>query len=231
MTRQRPPLVQDAYRSPEWIYERGTGRYRNLKTGRFLSRNAVLGLVQGRINSLSSDIFQSGDDLITGRLTLNDWQRNVAEDLKKLWIQQFALGKGGVDRVTPEEWLSMGRVLKAQYAYLRRFAGDIATGRISEAQLQARLRLYVQASSFGFWAGQDAAERQKGKQFMRRILGVAEHCPDCLRYAEQGIQPIGSLPLPTVGCVCRANCRCSVRYYTAEEAQKLMQPSLAGAVS
>lgn len=230
MPRERLSIVHDAYRSPEWIYEAGTGRYRDRKTGRFLSRRTVQGLVQGRINSLSSEVESLGEQLLSGRLTLNDWQFEVAEKLRTLWVQQFALGRGGVDQVTPNEWLTVGRLLKSQYAFLRGFARDIASGRVTEAQLLPRLRLYVQASSFAYWAGTDAAERARGKQFMQRLLGVAEHCPDCLRYASMGVQPIGSLPLPTVGCVCRANCRCSVRYYTAEEAEKLMRPSLVGAI-
>jgi hypothetical protein len=78
----------------------------------------------------------------------------------------------------------------------------------------ARIGLYAQSVRGSFWEGASIRQEKQGYSLMRRILdSQAKHCQDCLDYAARGMVPIGSVPLPGQRCACRANCRCSVKYF------------------
>ena len=211
-------LVADAMSDPEWSYDPRTARYRG-PNGRFVSRNAMLRIIDTRIGSLENVAAGLANQLISGELTLPEWERRFAGILKTLHVQTFVAGAGGVDRLVPADYLSVGRTLKDEYRYLADFARDVALGRVTEGQLRARMQLYLNKAKASYWAGQQVTAQRQGLTHMRRILADdAEHCPECPQYAAAGVVPIGQLPLPTQRCTCKSNCRCSVEYMRAPNA-------------
>jgi hypothetical protein len=196
-----------------WRYDPISGRYRGAN-GRFLSARAVEALVDGRINKLGTELRRFTRMLGDGDITLDQWQASVREALKLVHVQVAIIGNGGRETMGAADWGRIGQRLRVEYAYLQNFANDLLGARVSTAQSLARIGLYAQSVRSTYWEGTTIRSEKQGYSLMRRILdGQAEHCQDCLDYAARGVVSIGSLPLPGQRCACRANCRCSVKYF------------------
>lgn len=218
------PLSTNFARSiehPYFEWEPRTRRYRNKATGRFLSPQVVSVLTQQRIEQIKDDLQQVGDLLLTGKISLDTWQRQTAAILKILHAQQFLLAVGGASAIQKEDYLTIGRQLKSQYSYLRNFAVDCQSGTMTTAQFRARVNLYANSSKGSFFAGQRTAARKAGKTYGIRQLGDTKHCLECEQYAARGLTPIDETILPTEKCSCGANCACTVLFTTLEEALKI----------
>ena len=196
-----------------WSYDRKTGRYRD-ERGRFLSKEAVGKLVDGRIDKLETQLKQFTRMLIDNSITLEQWQGSVREAIKSAHIQAGIIGHGGRASMGSAEYGRIGQRLRAEYAYLQGFVRDLLNGRMSAPMALARVGLYAQSVRGSYWEGTEAREQQRGFSLMRRILDAqAEHCQECIDYAARGMVPIGSLPMPGQRCSCRSRCKCSVTYY------------------
>jgi len=117
-------------------------------------------------------------------------------------------GRGGLGAMTQADWGSIGGMLKEQYRYLAEFAKAIAEGKLSEAQILARSRMYINSS-------REAFERAKARvaallnltEEMWVLNPQAENCPDCIYYSQQGWKPVAEefYPVPGDGstqCLC-----------------------------
>lgn len=199
--------------SPDFIWDNRTGRYRYVDSGRYVSREAMLSLTRRSIEASRREVTALGQALINKQITLEDWQRQTATRLRSLHMRNALLARGGADRMRPQDYLQVGRTLKEEYRYLRNFAQDINNGSLSQAQFIARLAMYSDRGRVSFDKSEQDVFQEQGYLYMQRFLGNANHCPECPEYASRGIQPIGTLPLPTEACRCRAHCKCTVRYY------------------
>jgi hypothetical protein len=201
------------FRRPEWEYDTKLARYRDPATGRFLSQKDALLLTRKAVATATERLAALTDQLGQGLIRLDQWQRSFAGLIKTIHLAQFILGRGGVKNVFPADFLEIARTLKAQYRFLDQFAKDIAGNRLTLNQIRARANLYINASVASFWRAQAQAQAvgpQPGE--MRRLLAPVEHCAECLAYAAAGWVPVGTLPMPTERCSCRANCKCTVEY-------------------
>lgn len=190
------------------------------QSNRPISRTTQNNISDRLIAQIGADIQTIGHLLVQGEISLETWQTETAYALRKLHIQSAILGRGGSDRMTREDYLAIGRILKEEYRFLRGFAQDINNGNLTQAQFEARLRLYANRAYLSFALMQQLNYREAGYLYMQRFLDRnAAHCPDCFSYATAGIKPIGTLPLPTQQCLCRANCKCFVRYYRTAQGE------------
>lgn len=197
----------------EWTYDANLGRYRR-PSGQFMSQKAVMALVDGRIDRLGQNLRRFTKMLADGNITIDQWQGSVREAIKAAHIQATVLGHGGKDGMGSAEYGRIGQRLRAEYAYLQNFAGDILAGRVSVAMALARVQLYAESVRSSYWEGASLRQGKQGYSLMRRILDPqAQHCDDCLRYARAGLVAMGSLPMPGQRCECRARCRCQVQYF------------------
>lgn len=196
-----------------WSYDQRTGRYRNEK-GRFLSQKAVEALVDSRINRLDTTLRRVTRMMAEGSITLDQWQGSVREAIKAAHIQAAIIGHGGKDSMGRVEYGRIGQRLRAEYAYLQGFAGEVLAGRSSAAMAVARISLYAQSVRGSYWQGAELRKQAEGYGLMRRILDpMAQHCTDCIGYASRGVVPIGTLPMPGQRCACNARCKCRVEFY------------------
>jgi hypothetical protein len=164
----------------EWSYDRNSGRYRDAK-GRFLSKEAVGKIVDGRIGKLETQLKQFTRMLGDGSITLDQWQGSVRESLKAAHIQAATIGYGGRSGMGSAEYGRIGQRLRGEYAYLQGFVRDLIDGRISAPMAVARIGLYAQSVRGSYWQGTEMKEQQRGFSLMRRILDdQAVHCQDCL---------------------------------------------------
>jgi hypothetical protein len=198
--------------NPEYQYDPKLRRYRSKATGKFLRKEAIAFLTQGHIENVKSDLKTVSQLLIDEKINLKTWQTTTAETLKVLHVQEYLLGIGGQGAIKKEDYLEIGRELKIQYQYLRNFAVELTQGKMTPAEVLNRTSMYGDAAKVSFFRGEKTAAKRAGFSFGMRILGIAEHCPECLTYHARGIVPVDELIIPTQACSCMFKCKCSVKY-------------------
>lgn len=153
-----------------------------------------------------------GQQLIDGKVTLADWQGQMTSNLKTLHVAMGVAGNGGFQNTSSADFGFIGSLIKKQYAYLRDFAKQIADGvQALNGSLLARAALYVQAARSTFEFVVARASGNGGATQSRSVLGIADHCKECVSEAAKGWVEIGSL-IPIGERLCKTNCRCSLQY-------------------
>lgn len=198
--------------TPEYYWNEKLRRYQDVDTGRIVSNQQVRAALDAVILSAKQESRMLANDLLNGKLAIKDWQDRMAYLLKTQTLASYALAKGGWGQMTPADFGRAGAELKKQYAYLQRFALDIQNGKISfDGRILTRADLYTERARGTFEDVRREMARQAGFDRERRVLGIADHCPDCLDAAARGWQEIGTLP--AIGdSVCRQHCHCRFEF-------------------
>lgn len=199
---------------PGYTFETDIGRYRSGATGKFVSRKDILGLLEAQSNAVEVRVGELTNAVMEGRISTVVWQEQMRTEVKRQVLQQTALGSGGFDRISQAGYGRAGADLRQLYASISGTASDIADGKISMAQAQARANEYAGHGRSHFYT----AEREKvkpsapNKVFLeRRMLGGGgKTCSDCVSFYDQGWQPFGLLPPPGADSVCQGHCACSL---------------------
>jgi len=134
-----------------WAWNKAASRYQNVETGQFMARKEVLGYVEKSITASgqATDILASY--VADGLLAPGDFYSLMAREVKGEYLRQYMLGRGGRAQMTQADWGSIGGMLKEQYnPYLKNFVNEIAQGRLSEGQIRARARMYINSAREAF---------------------------------------------------------------------------------
>lgn len=188
-----------------------SGRYRNLTTGRFLSRDAVLDMATRSLAASTSAADTLAGMVAGGTVSPGDFGLLARQEIKGEYIRQYLLGIGGREQMTPSDWGTVGRMLRDQYhPYLDGFLQDIADGKLSEAQIQARLRMYTSSAHQAYEKAAQKSAKKAGYSEERWMVDSSkENCDGCLSYQAEGWQEIGHFPEPGDGSTaCLSNCGC-----------------------
>lgn len=197
--------------TPQVSYDRNQGRYRDGNTGRFVSRDRILRLVDEEAAQLSTRMQAHARNLTAGNIDLPTFQRRAAEDLKLSHVRSTILGSGGRSLTTSQAYGSTGRLLRDQYQFLDGFSRDLAAGKLTTGQAIARAGLYGASTRSAFHQSEKIARDREGFKLAKRVLdSAAQHCEDCLSYATTGFVPIEQIVPIASQCRCRARCRCSI---------------------
>jgi len=149
---------------------------------------------------------------ISGRISVEQFQLRVANDLKLSAIRMASFAAGGMDKMDAKRYGKVGAFLRNQYKFLARFGEDIESGVLSERQLLARAKLYGSAAKTMFFqAEKETKKKERFNQARRDLDPQANHCASCLSYAV-GWRPIEEVVEPGVRCECNHNCRCRITY-------------------
>jgi hypothetical protein len=209
-----------------WYWDIGSARYRNADTGRFMARSEVLAYVDQMLTASASATDTLARLVSGGLMSPSDWGAAMRQEIKEEYIRQYILGRGGVAQMTAEDWGSIGGTLQRQFWYLDRkddsFLDAVARGELSEAQIRARAKLYVNSARQAYERGNRRAQIGAGMTEVKWTLQPAEHCEDCVALAAMGWQLIADDPyggcFPASGCtICQANCKCILEYRELEE--------------
>lgn len=206
-----------------WVWEEDTQRYRDLETGRFLSRVAILAIINDIVDrTISNPVTMIDTMLSDGRLNVAEWKTAFARQIKNAYIQQAELAAGGRAQVTQQMWGSVGGALREQYRYLDKFAEQIAAGKLTPGQIEMRSKMYINSSREAFWRIKDMKAVAEGMTQERWIpIGDESTCDPCSDAGAMGWQPIGTFAQPGSGRVLRkpltkcqglTNCRCEKLY-------------------
>jgi len=200
-----------------WGWDPRARRYRDSSTGRFLPRSEALTFAQSSLDASGIASDQLASFVANGYLSPADFGALFREELKHEVIRLYLLGIGGRLQMTFADWGSIGGMLGEQYRYLPGFEDAIAAGELTEAQIQARARMYVNSAREGFEKAKGKNALALGMQDELWVLGFSEHCDDCLYFAGMGWQPIGTFPVPGSGqTACLTACQCVKAYRNPE---------------
>lgn len=197
-----------------FLYDPARRLYKSLRTGRYLTVKEVRAVVDAVIDGYQADIVAIAARLQAGELGLSEWQVQTAQAIKALHVATAVAANGGFNNMSPADWGYVGSAVKKQYAFLQGFADDIASGKqlVQSGSLLARTKLYAQAARGTYTQMERRREKFAGQTEERRVLGAADHCPDCVALANKGWQPIGTLPAIGQDSICLANCHCEFDY-------------------
>lgn len=219
---------------PGYRFDVAAGRYRDSR-GRFVATKTLYQLM-GAMETANADVLRKlalalADKQIPGPA----WYMATAQQLQRLHVQYAALGAGGVDRLTSQQFAIIDRSIRDEMSRLLRFGVEIMGGALSPAQISARIDMYIGTARKHYWAFQALPKIKPDETIIeRRRLGVAEHCELCTYLANAGWQPVGVLPLPGESVPawtdgqCLSNCRCELerRVVSYLEAKQMLEGSL-----
>jgi hypothetical protein len=185
-------------------------RYRSAATGRFVSDRAVKQAINTLIDRAQREMSVLAALVANGTLDVGQFQDRFAAELKNLHLATAAAGKGGWDRMKAADFGRVGAELRFQYERLELFVRHIEAGDLSPRQITARADLYIAAAN-GTFEKTRRADATEVKTQERNILGVGEHCGDCLAMTRLGWVEVGAL-IPIGERICRGNCLCSYEF-------------------
>lgn len=140
-----------------WEWDAASRRYRNVDTGRYLSASASIELRDDLVSRLRSDTDALARRLAAEDLTVQQWEAAMQANVRTVNTVQMSLGRGGRNAMTDDDRTALAELIRGQHEYLRSFAEDIAAGRLSEAQISARSKLYYGSSTQAYERGRASA--------------------------------------------------------------------------
>lgn len=202
-------------------YNKSAHRYYNAETGRFVGRQAVRDSLESVMDLSALRMNALSQQLADGVISLADWQRGMMQQIKLAHTASASLARGGFAQVSPSDWGLTGALVKDQYNYLRNFAQEIADGKQPlDGRFLVRSDMYGDAANTTYATMRTRGFESDGFDEERRILeDKVNACDDCIDYADEGWQPIGTLPEPGVDSVCMVRCRCEKEYRRSGEAE------------
>jgi hypothetical protein len=139
---------------PLWYWDDSVSQYRDPVTGRFVGISQMQDLRNEYIErqkEISASLAQS---YRTGEISIYQLENSIKDLIKNTYIDLYAMGAGGRNNLSQRDWGRIGAMLKEQYGqngYLRGFMEQIAAGNLSEAQIAARLNMYINSANEALW--------------------------------------------------------------------------------
>ncbi len=198
--------------APLYGWNEAARRYVEQRTGRAIAPEAVRATLEEVVSSYQAELEQLTDRLLAGQVSLAEWQGGMAGLIKMAHVTAAALARGGWAQMSPADWGLVGQLIKRQYWYLNRLAGQVDRG---EQKLNGRLLRRAVMYGEAIRGTNESVNRRlhQGLGFSeeRRVRGIADSCPTCVREAGKGWQLINSLA--AIGqSECLTRCRCHFEY-------------------
>lgn len=140
-----------------WEWDQGRKRYVSVKTGRAVRWSTLDALRHDLALGQRAWADDMARQVANGNLTARRWEMEVRERVKLVYLTEYMLARGGKNVMTFADYGRVGRMLRDQYGYLRRFTDDVLDGKLSEAQLADRTGKYFESSTYAYERGRAAA--------------------------------------------------------------------------
>jgi len=128
---------------PRWAYDDRIHNYRDLDSGRILSRRKALVWTSDFLEETGEDAVTVANLLIDGALNVGDWHQRMRDLIKSTYISEYMAGRGGLNQMTPRDWGILGYDIRDQYQYLDNFAQQIANGELTPGEIRRRASMYI----------------------------------------------------------------------------------------
>ena len=148
------------------------------------------------------------NQLLNLNMLVSDWETEMISSIRDVSVTQYAIGVGGVGRLTQRDYGIIGREMRFQIEKLRAFSGEILSGDLTDGQIRDRARKYFKRTRTLYERGRLEGHRNNGFRWERRYKPAKESCAECVSYFAMGWQAIGTLPQAGEACTCQSSCRC-----------------------
>jgi hypothetical protein len=218
--------------SREYYWNEEAARYIDGQ-GRFVSEKVVRAAVDEALLAASQSAVADFEAMRKGEITVGEWERRMRRHIKNAHLTNARLASGGLSggaRRRVEDVLREGTTPDdtGDFHRLHRFAQQVADEEIPlDGRARQRARGYVQKGRSTYHAEQRVAKQKNGYNQERNVLGIAEHCDECVEITGKGWSPTGSLVL--IGNrTCLYNCKCRIEYRSTESSDAEPFPSIKG---
>lgn len=191
-------------------------------SARFVSRETVMAWVDKSLAATGATSDMLGSMAYNGEIAPRDWAERMRTQIKDEIVRQYITGIGGRQNMTQSDWGRVGTIIKDQYKYFRGFAAQVAEGTLTEGQIQARSRMYINSAREAFEkATKKVAKKWGAAEVYWDVDASVENCPGCLNYSALGWVPVdadayeGNYP-GSGSTQCLTNCHCSLKYRNAD---------------
>lgn len=200
---------------PDYRWEPGTanGRYRDTRTGRFLSSRVVRAELDAYLKATNTPIKALEQQLRDGVINLADWQTAMMREIKIAHLNSIAASVGGYNNMTQSDYGRAGQIIREQYEYLRGFAADIASGKQRlDGTLGRRMQAYIDAGRESYYKSINANIDRGVVTHIRSKLNPADHCAECVALDGRWYEIDDPTYNPPGNRICMKNCKCSEVY-------------------
>ena len=153
-------------------------QYYDTETGKYLTETEVLSLLEEMYEGGKTAVAEITERAIAGGITAASWFEDIYGSIVAAGIASFAVGVGGIARLTEDYWREIGTWVEKQRRFLEKFAESLAG--LTPAQAAARAGMYIDSSGEMYFRGR------------ARSYGL----PELPVYPRDG------------NSVCGSNCRC-----------------------
>jgi len=166
------------------------------------------------LSSTTTAALDFTDRMLEGDVDASTWYEYMRTEIKDEHIRQYVLARGGRDRMSQQDWGSVGGMIGSQYSpYLRDFYAQVLAGDVVDGQVRVRVQMYINAAREAYERAFARNAEQAGYTQEKWVLGIAEHCDDCVDFAAEGWQDFDHFPYPGEGAtICLTNCQCHKEY-------------------
>jgi hypothetical protein len=195
-----------------FTYSVAEGRYRDAATGALVPEASIRRALDQVLSGSAQTMRGLTQSLIDGQMSLATWQSSMMLEVKAANLIGATVGIGGWAQMDQSDFGWTGQRIRTQYAFLRGFAADLASGRQKlNGSVLARAELYAEAGRQTHRAAVEREAKARGEEQERNVLGAADHCQSCLAQTARGWVGIGEL-VPCGSRDCKVRCHCSIEY-------------------
>ena len=224
--------------SGELTFDQRAGQYRD-GSGKLASSIYLQEFVALARGGLSNRLEQATERLLNGRISLREWERIFAEELKDHHLIMLLFAFGGIELLQRNPsaralFTQTGENTRGELLGLSIFAAAIASGLRTAGQILGYSRYKANSVRGAFERSRQSALIGVGYNEARRSLDpTARHCANCPAY--ETVDWVGIDDVVPVGhaCDCNGYCRCRVEYrFNPQRAlQTLGSATLADAIA
>jgi hypothetical protein len=135
------------------VWDEGRKEFREDDTGEVLTAAALLALVDASIAGSTAAGETLADLLQDGALTTDLWERQFGDEVKREYIRQYLLGRGGLGMMEDADWEEIGTRVEEQLSFLEGMAAVVALGELTDGQIRARMAMYINSARAAFERG------------------------------------------------------------------------------
>lgn len=216
-----PDARHDSTPFADFRYEPATGRYRWISgpsRGQLAPKAAVMARTGSIVAAEQQTLPRLATQLSDGSITLEQFQRQAGESLRRIHLGQAAMGRGGWEMLTSDDMRRVRRVLAEQFYSgvgedgkrygIRNLAEEVRSGRVSAAQLRSRMEAYAESGKVAYWG---AWKAERPDVWGIRQLGITDrHCAFCLEQAAIAPRRVSEIPPPGCCPQCLTRCKCTI---------------------
>lgn len=208
-------------------FNRNSGRYIDLTTGRFIPRDLVFGELNADVERFRVRAERLASQLTDGKISTTTYSRLIRESLKPLITRGTALGAGGMEQLQGRQLSQLGNNARRAYGSLKVLSDQIKSGELTPKQIAERSQRLANYAYQGFHRAEQLSRAEGGFTMGLRRLGFGvKHCPDCPGYETADWVPIEQIVPVGSGCVCGGRCKCTIAYRKGTRLEEGLSGSL-----